>query len=331
MNLGPMGWGPSNVDERTRLNLEVSMLHRNQDDMPVAYKRRPAKEMPPSLEAKFKQIHEKHEIDYDAGSRDLRLLTELVYGEVYEWLAQLIGSCVGSGGQRVWTFSSLWQVVCDGEPEELLGSTRLGQNTVAPFAPFSYGDGRRYGGLRGGDGSFCSAQVKSYTNTGVIDCNLAQLHRIVGSREQDYPETQDTRLYRQFGDWKYLDDLKQYADFRVLEAVEVTSANQSLELLKAGKPHMICSNWGFAPTNQKAGRFTVYRRQGSWAHNMSIVGFIVINGRIYIIVLNSWGANAHEDGSFFIIPVELFDDWLKQASCIAIGDIDLPPSQPRIF
>lgn len=329
--LGPMGWGPDNIEEAARLNAEVSLLHAAQDDMPVAWAQRQRDPINDKLLERIEALHQEEELSYTEGSVDLRLVSKLLFGELYKWLAQIIGSCVESGGNRAWTFDQLWQILIGIDPEEPLGKMRLGVDTVSHYGPFSYGDGRKRGGMRGGDGSYCSVQVESYQKTGVLDCNTPALHAITGTDTKDFPEPQDARLYREFGDWKHLEDLRKYADNRLLEAVEVTDAQQSVQLLREFKPHMICSNWGFAPSGEKIGPWHIYKRSGSWAHNMTIIGVIVINGKLYIIVLNSWGPEAHRNGEIFIIPIELYAQWLRSASCIALGDIDLPKSRPVIW
>jgi hypothetical protein len=329
--VGPMGWGVDTMQDDERLQKEQSIIKANQDHSPVFWSRRPSRMMPAGLQQRLEDSHQKRNMSYADGSIDLRLITEIAFGELWQWMAQIIGSCVESGGNRAWTLSQLWQIVASGDPEEPLGKMRLGVDTVSHYGPLSYGLGRRRGGLRRGDGSWCGVQVESYMQDGVLDCNTPQLHRITGTSQQDFPEPQNGSLYRAFGSWQYLDDLLPYCDYRLLEAVDVNDAQQSVELLRAFKPHMICSNWGFGPTSRKINGYTVYRRQGSWAHNMTIAGVIVgEDGNIYIIVLNSWGPNAHRDGEIFVIPIELYSQWLRDASCIAIGDIDLPDSTPNM-
>lgn len=331
--LGPMGWGPQDREMHPDniLVFESESIYMAQNDSPIAWTERPAREVPDSLKHRLEEVHQKHGMSYNEGSIDLRLLTEVAFGSLYMWLAQIIGSCVASGGIKCWTLSALYQILVLGQPEEALGHMRLGVDTIVPYGPMSYGLGRRRGNMRRGDGSYCSIQIASFMKDGVLDCNTPQLHRITGTDDNNFPEPQSAKLYREFGSWGHLDDLKPYLDYRVLESVEVKDASQSVELLRAGKPHMICSGWGFGPTSKKVNSFTVYKRSGSWSHNMTICGVLVgEDGNLYIIVLNSWGPRAHRDGEFFIIPIELYAKWLKSASCIAIGDIDLPDSAPRM-
>lgn len=332
-NDGACGWGDEKLSDDQKLYNEEKIVDEAQHDYPRAWAHRPAVALPESLKGKLETIHQKHNMSMNEGSIDLRLISELCFGEIFKFPRQIIGSCVASGGMRAWTFASMWQLVANGEPEELLGHQRLSVDTVAPYGPFSYGCGRRRGNLRRGDGSWCGVQVESYQKDGVIDCNTPQLHRITGTTTKNFPEPQSSSLYRSFGSWKYLDDLLPYADYKLNEAVKVRNADQCAKLLAEYKPMLICSSWGFAPGRSgKVNGYTVYRRSGSWAHNLSVVGVLIApNGDRYFIILNSWGPTAHRDGEIFVVTDSTMNSWLKSASCIAVGDIDLPDSVPSIF
>lgn len=326
---GEMGWGESSLTDNERLNKEVSSLHKAQDDAPIAWSPRLQREPNPETMKRLAEVHKEH--GYPEGSLDMRMISVMVYGAVAMWLAQIIGSCVASGFIRAFSFRQLAELVILGQPEDALGKTVKGINTIAPYGPFSYGCGRRRGNMRRGDGSYCSIQMESGQKDGVLDCSTPQLHRITGTRDNDLPEPQSSSLYRAFGSWKYLDDLKSYADYRILEAHEVDDADQSMKYLNDFKPHMICSNWGFKADYKHKDGFWVYKKSGSWSHNMTIIGYIKDSkGNYFIIVLNSWGDRAHKDGEIFVIPIELYQRWLRSASCIAMGDIDLPKPVPAI-
>lgn len=332
--IGPMGWGDPALDAGMRLDSERRQLYAAQCAHPVAFKARRAKAVSPAFLKRLQELHDKRGIA-DAGvkSIDLRVISELLFGQLMQWPAQLIGSCVASGGMRAWGLRSLFEVAAVGDSEEPIGRSRLGFNSLMPFGPYNYGVGRRLGRMRGGDGSYCSVHVQGFQRYGVIPCSTAKLQQIVGSRETDYPETQSTNLYRQFGDWQHLDTLEAYADYPLLESEEIRRGDRAkVCLVHEYKPMMICSNWGFARQSRHKDGFWVYRRSGTWAHNMTICGWIVASdGNEFVIVLNSWGPDAHEDGEYFVIPAELFDQWLPSASCQTIGDIDLPDSLPLIW
>ena len=55
---------------------------------------------------------------------------------------------------------------------------------------------------------------------------------------------------------------------------------------------------------------------------MSVVACVEIGGNWFIIIKNSWG-NAHRNGDWFAISLELFDTWLRDAECMTIGDMEL--------
>lgn len=246
------------------------------------------------------------------------------------YVADNIGvhNCVASGAMRVVTYRSLAEILIFGDAEVFLGYQLEGIDSIAPFAPYHYGCGRKRGGLRRGDGSFCGAQIEAFQKDGILPCSAKGLQQIVGTRESDYPEPQNASLYRSFGSWNYLDQLRP-------EAIKITLVESEMlgrrdvdraktALVDELKPMMICSSWGFAPQYKHKDGFWVYRRSGSWAHNMSITGFrLASDGNWFVEVTNSWGPDAHRDGEYFYIPIEVFESWLGQANCATIGEIDM--------
>lgn len=327
--VGLMGWGEEELTEQQREEKEYRIISEAEQDNPRAFSARPGRIFNDAVRARFDDLVQKK--GYGEGSVDCRLVSDLVFGKTATYPAQIIGSCVASGFMRAWTFRQLAQTIMFGNPQDALGDQIRGFDTIAPFAPFSYGCGRRRGNMRRGDGSYCGVQIESGQKDGVIDCNTPALHRIVGTNARDYPETQSSSLYRKFGSWNYLDDLLPYADYRILESEKMRDSGTALERLKQFKPMMICSSWGFGPQEKHRDGFWIYKRSGSWAHNMTIIGFVIDSrGDVFFIVLNSWGERAHRDGEHFIIPESLFSRWLRSASCLTIGDLDLPTPVPSL-
>lgn len=227
---------------------------------------------------------------------------------------------------RAAAYRMLWEILVLGEPEILFGKDIFGFNSIAPFGPYHYGWGRKLGNMRGGDGSYCDVQIRALEQYGMLPCYTKALQNIVGSGERDYPEPQNSSLYRAFGNWKYIEELAQYAKpFLLKESELVTSAERSRELIcDHFKPMMVCSNWGFAPQSQHPDGFWIYKRSGNWAHNMTKIAYRVCSrGDWWLGVLNSWGPNAHKDGEIFWIPMELEDRWLPNSVCRSIGNIDM--------
>lgn len=321
--VGPMGWGHEQVADTE--DYERRNFGELRDDMPARFSARPAK---PKDSAAWQKILAAMKADgLENGSVSLRYMSMPHFGEVLQWGAQLIGSCVASGAMRAVAYRTMAELFVLGQQEKLLGSKPIGQQSVAPFAPYHYGCGRRRGNLRGGDGSFCSAQIEAFLKDGILMCSHKDLPQLVGNREQDYPETQNERLYRQFGDWKYLDDF--IGDARYIKLLE-SEPIKDVDRLKAAicdelKPAMICSNWGFAAKRKHADGFWIYERSGQWAHNMTLSGIrIDSRGDVFVEVTNSWGGQAHKDGEHFYVDSATAQRWLNQAECQTIGDIDLP-------
>lgn len=324
--IGPMGWGEGHLVETERFDSEQRRYDEVTSDYPAAFCQRPARDLSPAMLLRITEIHAEHGLEFPRDV-DLRLVSLLFEDKLAQWPAQRIGSCVASGGMRAWTLRAWWEVAL-GQPEELLGGEIMGKDTVAHYAPVSYGLGRRRGNMRRGDGAYCSVQVESYMKDGVLDCSTPQLHSIAGSDDSDYPEPRSESLYRDFGSWKHLNDLLPYCDHRLLESVKVKDTQGAVDALAAFKPMMICSSWGFAPRTQHSDGFWIYKKSGSWAHNMTIAGMRTAGSDTYIMVLNSWGPRAHRDGEVLWIPADLFGSWVRNASCLTIGEIDLPDSRP---
>lgn len=256
-----------------------------------------------------------------------------ILGQIPKWLAQIIGSCVASGGMRVCTIRSLWEIVVLGQPEETLGNNWTGVDNINHFAPYSYRAGRRLGGLNGGDGSFCGAHIKGLMEYGFLPCSTA------GLASDAFPEPQSASLYRKWGNSNQL--LEQFAPegkkFDLLESERITSPEDLKEVTVVHfKPCMVCSDWAFKPDYQhrelldEEGRpLWIYTRDrsNSWPHNMSLVAAIECNGKWFVIVFNSWGPNAHRNGHYFVVPLELVGDWIRDGAEIrTIGDLALRDS-----
>jgi hypothetical protein len=319
-----MGWGHESVADT--IDHEQRAFGELRDDAPTLFTARAPKTPDPEVMRVVRAAMQRD--GFSEKSLSLRYFCHPAFGEVLKWPAQLIGSCVASGSMRAVAYRALVEVLAFGQAEKLLGSTRLGVRSIAPFAPYHYGAGRRRGNLRGGDGSFCSAQIEAFQKDGILMCSHPQLDDIVGTRETDYPEPQNERLYRQWGDWKYLDDF--IGDARKIKLVESEPIRDVGRLIDAIaielKPAMICSNWGFEAAG-KADNFAIYSRRGQWAHNMTLSGVRYDSrDRAYIEVTNSWGPSAHKDGECFYVAAEEVDRWLRDrgTECQTIGELDLP-------
>lgn len=260
---------------------------------------------------------------------DLRYLEKMVYGDFLRWKAQIIGSCVASGGGRAVHARTLVEVALLGQLEKTHGQKIIGRDNAATWMPYNYGAGRWIGGLRGGDGSFCGAHIQGLQKYGTVRCDTS------GLQSDAFPETQSSSLYRRWGDDRNL--IRQFEDegtkYRLTESVRCRSFNAVKEQLCVHlKPLMICSSYGFQPWKKHStwesngSSVYIYKRSGSWAHNMTLIGCVLVDGEWYLIVRNSWGPTAHRGRDWFAINQSTADNWLRQSGTVAmtIGELDLP-------
>lgn len=262
----------------------------------------------------------------------LHLVKALNSGSSFNWIQQYIGSCVASGDMRTTAYRMMAEVFLLNQVEQLPGIDIDGTDSLAFFAPYNYRAGRKIGGLNGGDGSFCSAHIKGKMQYGHLPCSTP------GIESDLLPEPRNESTYRKWGNSNEL--LEKFAPvgkkFPLTNSEFITSASSGKDVLTTlFAPFNICSNWGFAPQSQhptwkfdNGDPVWIYKRSGSWAHNMSIVGIVKCNGNWWVIVENSWGMEAHKNGPFFVIPLELFDTWLSSAECASVGEIDLSDNAP---
>lgn len=250
--------------------------------------------------------------------------------DVQDIPAQIIGSCVASGGMRAFAYRMLAEVLIYGQFELLMGRDLSGPDSVISYAPFNYGWGRKIAGIRGGDGSLCAPHIESFRSKGVLDCNTVGLTGRL-------PEPADARLYRQWGDWQYIEQYESQAVVRLKESVRIHDVDALWEnVVEQKKPCMICSSWGFAP-HRYIPEFGIweYRRSGTWQHNMTQGGGLDFSGDRFFKVDNSWPEDSHkpvpgqtqpgETGSnSFYVGNEEVSRWLSDRNtvCMTIGEID---------
>jgi len=255
---------------------------------------------------------------------------EAIFGEQLKWLPQKIGSCVQSSSCRQVSYRCLAEVYLLNDPEELMGIDNEGTDCFVPFGPFNYRGGRRRAGLNGGDGSMCGPQIQSQIEDGFLQCDS-------GVQSDAYPEPQSMSLYRKWGNSNALHDQwkPEAAKIKQIESEEVKTFDDLKTLLTQHyKPMNICSNWGFAPSHKHrtwkmldGSDVWIYKRQSQWAHSMSIVGCCEVDGDWYVQVQNSWG-DAHKGRDYFWITESTAKSWLRSASCMTVGEIDLPDNLP---
>lgn len=323
---GPMGWWLNENESplRTRY-VEKTYWEKLQASRPAQCTRHPAKDADPVL---LRSLRERQAANGIEDGIDLTVLLTMLFGENFRWLRQLIGSCVASGGMRAAAIRSCWEIVILGQPEETLGLHFSGRENLNHFGPYSYKAGRKLGGIDGsGDGSFCGAHIDGLFRYGQLPCDT------VGLESDAYPEPQSTSLYRRWGGGsdQLLNKHKAAGQqFKLLESEEITSA-ESLKTVVTEhfKPCMICSSWAFRPDHQHSSwridgsPVWIYQRDrgNSWAHNMTLAAVCYVAGNWYVKIVNSWGDNAHKNGDYFWIPLDLMAQWLQSAEVRTIGDL----------
>ena len=318
-----LGWGLRGQTEDAIKKIEATAFEAATSKSPQVFQQRPVGEIDPVMKEKW----DKFQADkgYEEGSADLSLVDEFVHGRRFEWLPQKTGSCTLSNAFRCWTRRGEWQRLCLGQLEEPHGHKAYGPDTVAFYVPLSYGIARELGGIRNGDGGFCSTTIDSLTR-GVLDCNntklLELLRKLNANGETDFPEPQDNRVYRTFQSWTYNKFFADELESPLVESVKVTNALQLLEILRQYKPVLNCSMLAVKKGGEHFGlTYFVADRNNSWAHAMCWCGVIVWHGRVFLLLSNeSWPG-----APIYAIPFEEVDEMIfprYRPDALSMGEID---------
>lgn len=328
--IGKMGWGEFDTDSSDRkLLIEQRRTEKLQKEAPQLFQPSTKLTLPARLQAEMDKIREHY--NQEPGSFDLRWTSHLLFGEIYKWKAQLIGSCVGSGAMRACAFRMMAEIALLGEPEQFFGLERFGPQSVAPFGPYHYGCGRRRGNMKGGDGSYCSVQIEALAKDGLLPCHSKLLQQ---TNPGEFPEPQSSNLYRKWGSWKYLDEVAADAkDYLLTETADVRDGDDLVKKISEElSPTVHCSSWGFEPSYKHKDGFWVYKHSTTWHHNMTDIAIrVASDGDKFAGILNSWGPNAHKDGEVFYIPLDLYTKWVKKSECKTVAQIDMKDVAPPIF
>jgi len=327
---GKMGWGVDGWSWQQLISAEQRTLDEIGELVPDRLIRGEPK--PPNLDLLKAVVEEQKSDGIEDGFSMLHLVKAINGGQTFPWIQQYIGSCVASGDMRTTAYRMIAEVFLLNDTEELPGIDIDGRDSIPFYAPYNYRAGRKIGGLNGGDGSYCSAHIKGKMQYGHLPCHTE------GLSSDLFPEPRSESAYRKWGNSNQL--LDQYAPvgkkYPLVSSEFVKQASDMRDIMTTMyAPANICSNWGFAPASQHptwkladGSPVWIYRRSGSWAHNMSIVAIVKVGGDWFVIVENSWGMNAHRNGSWFAITLELFDSWLNSAECATVGEIDMSDNPP---
>lgn len=292
------GWRvPGAYDERDMVNVERRKIDSLEKDLPFNFR---LQEQGPVASAIYDKWVEFQKSKGRYGdSCDWTLLDEFVLeGKTLDWLPQIIGSCVCSNTFRGWVIRMMYQVTFF--TGEYLGREEFGyKNNYSFWCPYSYGDSRKRGNLRGGDGSFCGVMAESLVKSGVVTCNNPKVIEICRGYsalgDRDFPEPQNERLYRAIGNWQHLDTLSAETQYQLVESPPVRDLNTLMTLLKQGKPAFVCSMEAIHKIGDHPDGFPIHARnpRSQWAHNMAFHGFFYASdGELFIRQSNeSWGKN----------------------------------------
>lgn len=329
------GWTQRDVTENEAVYRERVGQEALQKDVPLMMRFGAAQSPLPEVQKKWDDFQKSK--GRGPNSCDWSLLDEfLLNGQQLSWLPQLIGSCVVSNTFRGWVQRLSYQIAFLGMPQEHLGRNEFGPKNYSFYAPWTYGAARKRGNMRGGDGLYCEVMVASLLKDGVLPCTSPALQTLLtqlgSNSDRDFPETQKTSLYRAFGDWKYIEDLRPHADFALEDCPYVTTADQLIERLKSCNPVFCCSMLAIRKVGTHPDGFAIHGRDpgNSWPHNMEFVGyFYASDGELFFVFSNeSWGSKV-----IYNVPYKEAVDWYnrRNLTTASIGNIKGPASAPPVI
>lgn len=259
-----------------------------------------------------------------------------VYGD-NSYVADGIGvhNCVVSNTLRPYVTRMMYQIIMLGMGQEYLGRSEFGPDNFSFYGPWTYGMARRRANMRSGDGLYFEPMAASLLKDGVLPCNTPALVSFLQSKgladPTDFPEPQGSngaRLYREFGQHRYLDEFKQYATAPVEEINRIRNGDELWEALGEGKTAFCCSMEAIHKVGTHKDGFAIHarNRRDRWAHNMSFQGRMVASdGDRFIRHCNqSWGENHLYNRRLEELDWELRNGGL---TCGTIGPIRSPISK----
>lgn len=181
---------------------------------------------------------------------------------------QTIGDCVSHGHGSGLDYLQCIQIVMG----KFQGQFKVGEHEC--YTEAIYGNMREGKGMGNSDGAVGIWAVESLKKHG-------------------YPQrkgrTYDGQRAKQWGRTGTEQSVKaEGSDFKLADYVQVREVREAANLLFNGYPITVCSGQGFSMERDQNG---ICRPQGSWAHCMLCIGALMINGRLYFVILQSWGKN----------------------------------------
>lgn len=328
-----LGWTDGKTSLTDAQRREAIGLDRITNDIPLSFRSIEFPPLPEVVKAwnEFQQSKGRY-----PGSCDWTLLDEFAISTVLTWKPQIIGSCVASNTFRGWVIRLMYQIVFLGLGMEYLGRNQYTKNNYAFYVPYTYGSARRRGNMKGGDGLYADVMTESLLKDGVLSCLVPKLLEILKvngfDKDTDFPEPQNERYYRRWGDWEFLDQVKEYADFQLEECLPVKNADQLKSNLENCKPCFFCSGIAIRKAGIHKDGFTIHVRDpgNSWAHNMCFHGFLIASdSELFFRFSNeSWGLDYIYNVSYNEVV-----NWFKnqRPTSYAIGMIKGPQSAPPLI
>lgn len=263
----------------------------------------------------------------DNAERNVRLWEPAVQllGEHVPNYPQQVGDCVSFGAKNAIAYLQLVQIASDPWQDV---------EYREPFPPYIYGISRVQvgGGRLSGDGS-----IGAWAARGVQE--PPDGYGVLADDAKDCPQYSG-RVARDWGRHgppeTFIDKARETA---VREVGKVTRAEDVRDAICNGYPCTIASNFGTRSIRERDGRM-VARWNGSWAHQMSVVGYdgSAESGERYFYVLNSWGARAHPQplqneppGGFWVVWDDM-DRIVRQGDSFAFSSFEgFPARDPFDF
>jgi hypothetical protein len=186
---------------------------------------------------------------------------------------QEVGDCVSWGAANAVNYLQAIQIYFEGKTHQFRKI----------FPPYIYGTSRVQigkGRIRG-DGSVGAWAAKAVKEFGVLPVDAEGVPEYSGKVARDWGRNGPPQ--------KFLTEGKKHL---VQDVAQVESAAQMRDAICNGYPVTIASNFGTKTISQRDGR-QVAKWNGSWAHQMCVIGYDGTGSQAYFYVLNSWGPNAH--------------------------------------
>lgn len=244
-------------------------------------------------------------------------------GYEFTGVHQITGSCVGAGGGNCWFTLACVDAVKRGDPE----------TPLVPFWLLPYGRSRYYLGDRSpGEGSTGSTFARAAREDGVIPANASGLPTF--TRDDGFVWGRTAELKWSDGDNPdTMRLLPESRKFLVKTTAQCRDSGDVREAIVNGYPCTAASMYAHRPRVEGDPPVLLGRRSGSWAHQMSILGWWEHPqlGQLFYL-MNQWGMDAHgrdpaggAPGGVWITAADV--DWICRDEVYAFSQFAGFPAQ----